>query len=51
MFKLAKTTRGWFELMMRSLAMKSYKQLEVEFLWAIAFLANNALRAQQYKSM
>jgi len=47
---LAKTTRGWIEPMMRSLAMKSYKQLEVEFLWAIDFLVINALRAQQSKS-
>lgn len=50
MLKLAKTTRGWFEPMMRSLGMKSYKQLEVEFLWAIDFLATNALRARQSKS-
>ena len=50
MLKIAKSTQGWFEPIMKSLAAKSFNQLRADLSWAIEFITINCLRAQQSKT-
>ncbi|GAA4880530.1 transposase [Ferrimonas pelagia] len=50
MLKIAKSTQGWFEPVMKSLASKSLSQLRADLSWAIDFIATNCHRAQQSKA-
>jgi hypothetical protein len=50
MLKIAKSTQGWFEPVMKSLASKSITQLKADLGWAITFITKNCCRAQQSKS-
>jgi hypothetical protein len=50
MLKIAKSTQGWFEPVMKSLASKSITQLKADLGWAITFITKNCCRAQQSKA-
>ncbi|MCF1438912.1 MAG: IS4 family transposase, partial [Shewanella sp.] len=50
MLKLAKSTQGWFEPVMKSLAAKSLSLLRADLSWAIEYITKNCLRAQQSKA-
>nr|WP_283106405.1 IS4 family transposase [Shewanella submarina] len=50
LFKMAKTPVGWFEPIMKSLALQSRAQLQADVAWAIKFIAYTCQRSQQSKS-
>lgn len=50
MFKMAKTPIGWFEPIMKSLALQAKSQLEADVAWAIEFIGKTCKRSQQAKS-
>ncbi|WP_335908219.1 transposase [Shewanella indica] len=50
LFKMAKTPAGWFEPIMKSLALQSTAQLQADVAWAIKFIAHTCQRSPQSKS-
>lgn len=49
-FKIAKSTRGWLDPLMRSLATVFNSQLKIDLRWAVDYIIMNCERSQQSKA-